>query len=107
MCYRLYSVFDSLGNLNGFGLSVMGVKGKIDKVIGFVPIEAESTYSLSLGDKIPLSDRIDDFTVSDNGDRDKVMFTVLDAIDRYTARYIRTVIFYLAEILRGVQDFIV
>lgn len=63
-----------------------GKKGLIRKVISFRKTWDPDIYNLSFGDycsgKIP-----DDSVITDNGDRDKVLATVVHAMHVYTAKY--------------------
>ena len=58
-----------------------GVKGKIEKVIQFSPVnQIDNIYNLAFGDKNILTGEIDDKIVTDNGDSEKVLATVVAAI---------------------------
>jgi hypothetical protein len=57
-----------------------GVKGRITKHIGFKLVNERGIYNLSLGDIDPLTGEIDYEAVSNNGDGEKVLATVVSAI---------------------------
>ncbi|MEO8112583.1 MAG: hypothetical protein ABI594_21215 [Ginsengibacter sp.] len=58
-----------------------GPKGKIEKIIQFSLVnQIENVYNLAFGDKNYLTGEIDDKIVTDNGDSDKVLATVVAAI---------------------------
>jgi hypothetical protein len=59
-----------------------GPKGRIRKAIWFqrVPELGRNVYNLAFGDYDPITDRIDDKVVSNNGDREVVLHTVADAV---------------------------
>lgn len=57
-----------------------GSKGLIRKRIQFTLINREQVYNLAFGDKDPLSGQIDDLSVSNNGDSEKVLATVVAAV---------------------------
>lgn len=57
-----------------------GKKGMISKIIQFQETKQEGLYNLVFGDKNILSGRIDDLSVSDNGDTEKVLATVITAV---------------------------
>ena len=58
-----------------------GVKGKIEKIIQFSPVnQIDNIYNLAFGDKNILTGEIDDKIVTDNGDSEKVLATVVAAI---------------------------
>jgi hypothetical protein len=73
----LYSVFEffSIGN-----------RGLILKRIVFSPTDYPDVYSLSFGD-INTNGEVDDYSISNNGDRNKVLATVAYAIDIYLNEY--------------------
>ncbi len=55
-----------------------GKKGEIKKIIAFTPSTVDELYQLGFGDVIGDDvDDVDDKVVSDNGDRDKVLATVV------------------------------
>lgn len=66
--------------LTTFGFLSEGPKGKIEKVIQFSLVNQHDLYNLSLGDKNSLTGDIDDMIVTDNGDSEKVLATVVAAI---------------------------
>ena len=57
-----------------------GPKGAIRKLTEFQRTTAPDTYNLAFGDKHPVTGSIDDLVVSDNGDTDKVLATVVAAV---------------------------
>ena len=58
-----------------------GAKGKIEKIIQFSPVnQIDNIYNLAFGDKNILTGEIDDKIVTDNGDSEKVLATVVAAI---------------------------
>ncbi len=57
-----------------------GVKGKIHKLIQFTPTNLKNIYNLAFGDKDLKTGKIDDLVVSNNGDSEKVLATVVSAI---------------------------
>lgn len=56
-----------------------GPRGHIVKQIQFTPLENESVYNLAFGDISPANREIDDKVVSNNGDSEKVLATVVAA----------------------------
>ena len=69
-----------------------GPKGAIRKLIEFQETQDEGLFNLAFGDKAPLTDEIDDLVVTDNGDTEKVLATVVAAVyafcDQYPDAYI-------------------
>ncbi len=57
-----------------------GQKGKIEKVVQFSLIYQNNLYNLAFGDRDYLTGQIDDKIVTDNGDSEKVLATVVAAI---------------------------
>lgn len=64
-----------------------GPKGKIPKLIKFTETHIENVYNLGFGDKHPETGEIDDLIVSNNGDSEKVLATVVSAIYAFTDKY--------------------
>lgn len=69
-----------------------GPRGAIRKLIEFQQTTEPETYNLAFGDKHPLTGGIDDLTVSDNGDTEKVLATVVAAaytfLDNHRTAYV-------------------
>lgn len=57
-----------------------GPRGTIRKRIQFTQINVEGVYNLAFGDKDPSTGEIDDLSVSNNGDSEKVLATVVSAV---------------------------
>lgn len=55
-------------------------KGAICKLIEFQQTTDPETYNLAFGNKHPVTGSIDDLAVSDNGDTEKVLATVVAAV---------------------------
>lgn len=73
----LFSVFEFFS---------IGPKGLILKKIVFSPTEYPDVHSLTFGD-IDIEGEINDYSVSNNGDRNKILSTVAYAIDIYLNEY--------------------
>lgn len=67
-------------NLSSYEFISEGSKGKITKRIQFTLINQNEIYNLAFGDINQESDEIDDFVVSNNGDSEKVLSTVVSAV---------------------------
>lgn len=69
-----------------------GPKGAIRKLIEFQETQDEGLFNLAFGDKAPMTDEIDDLSVTNNGDAEKVLATVVAAVyafcDQYPDAYI-------------------
>lgn len=57
-----------------------GQKGQFEKVVQFTLVNQDSLYNLAFGDWDSLTGEIDDEVVTDNGDSEKVLATVVDAL---------------------------
>ena len=73
-------------NLYTFEFVSEGSKGKISKVIRFQRLGVHNLYNLAFGDKDPATGKFDDRTVTNNGDSNKVLATVVSAIYAFTER---------------------
>lgn len=61
-------------------------QGRIEKVIQFSETNLEGFYNLAFGDKNIETGELDDLAVSNNGDRDKVLATVVAAVLAFTEK---------------------
>lgn len=68
------------GSLTVFEFISEGPKGLIRKAVQFQETNQSNLYNLAFGDKDPTTGDIDDFVVSDNGDSEKVLATVVSAV---------------------------
>jgi len=64
-----------------------GPKGQIPKLIKFSATNLKGMYNLSFGDKDSKTGGLDDFAVSNNGDSEKILSTVVSAIYAFTEHY--------------------
>jgi hypothetical protein len=83
-------------DLRTFDFVSVGKNGRIPKRIAFKPTETENAYNLSFGD-VTETNGIDDTSVSNNGDRNKILATIVLAVDRYTERYPGRTIYFIAS----------
>lgn len=58
-----------------------------------MPTEIDGIYNLAFGDIIE-NGEIDDYCITDNGDRNKILATVFDVVNTYTARYPERMIYF-------------
>jgi len=70
-----------------------GRKGVIKKRIVFMPTDLDGVYNLAFGD-VDEDGEVDDYSVSDNGDRNKILATVVAAVLEYTKRYPQRYIYF-------------
>ena len=64
-----------------------GRQEAVRKLIHFQPTYTEGLYNLAFGDERPSTDEIDDLAVTNNGDTDKVLGTVVAALYAFFAKY--------------------
>ena len=70
-----------------FGFLSEGPKGKIEKIISFSLVNQNGLYNLAFGDVNPISGTIDDRIVTDNGDSEKVLATVVAAVYAFCDKF--------------------
>ena len=70
-----------------------GPKGLITKRIQFKLVNRQGVYNLAFGDKDPETGEIDDKAISNNGDSEKVLATVVGAVFAFLDQYPETWIF--------------
>ena len=73
-------------NFTTFEFLSEGRRGKIIKVIQFQPMNYPNLYNLAFGDRKP-SGEIDDISVTDNGDSEKVLATVVAAVYAFVDKH--------------------
>ena len=64
-----------------------GTKGQIPKLIKYSETNLKDMYNLAFGDKNPETGEIDDKTVSNNGDSEKVLATVVATVYAFSDKY--------------------
>lgn len=86
MKHDVYLDFKYTDDFDAIDFLSIGKKGSVPKRITFTRTENDSIYNLAFGD-IDGNDDIDDYKVSDNGDRNKVLATVVYVVKLYTNKY--------------------
>ena len=66
--------------LTTFDFLSEGPKGKIEKIIQFSLVNQSNLYNLAFGDRNYLTGEIEDKVVTDNGDSEKILATVVAAV---------------------------
>jgi hypothetical protein len=74
-------------NIASFEFISIGPKGRISKLIYFTPTDDPGVHNLAFGDKDLKTGRLDDLVVSDNGDSERVLATVVAAVYAFTDKY--------------------
>jgi len=64
-----------------------GTKGEIPKLIKYSETNLKDMYNLAFGDKNPETGDIDDKVVSNNGDSEKVLATVVATVYAFSDKY--------------------
>lgn len=70
-----------------------GPKGFIEKGIQFQPTEYPGIYNLAFGDLDHLTCQLDDMSISNNGDSDKVLATVIAALYKFFDQHPGTIVY--------------
>jgi hypothetical protein len=74
-------------SLSLFEFISLGIKGPVRKIIHFQPTQTPNLFNLAFGDKISNEDEFDDLAVTNNGDTEKVLATVISALYAFFDRY--------------------
>lgn len=93
MKYEVYDNIREVRDLRTFEFVSIGKKGAILKRISFVSTALPYIYNLVFGN-VDEFDKIDDISVSDNGDRNKILATLAKVIDQYTRKYPERLIYF-------------
>ncbi len=64
-----------------------GPNGRIKKMVKFSTTYLKGFYNLGFGDAISGTENIDDLVISNNGDSEKVLATVMAAVYAFTEKY--------------------
>lgn len=66
--------------LEMFEFVSIGPKGKIYKMVQYAKTNYKGVYNLAFGDKNPVTGEFDDLVISNNGDGEKVLATVVGTL---------------------------
>lgn len=72
-------------DLHSFSFISEGKNGKVEKVIRYEKI-TDDVFNLGFGDKDPITGKINDKVVTNNGDTEKVLATVVSTVFTFTER---------------------
>jgi hypothetical protein len=86
MKYEYYTELEFDPDLQFFDFISLGKHGPIRKRIAFIATDLTNVYNMAFGNHIE-NDKIDDYSISDNGDRNKILATLVRVIDLYTDKY--------------------
>lgn len=93
MKYEVYTDIRERRDLGVFDFISIGKFGAIPKRIAFIPTAIPYVYNLAFGN-MKEGGEIDDVSVSDNGDRNKILATLAKVIDQYTHKYPERFIYF-------------
>jgi hypothetical protein len=96
MKYESYDAVRIADDLSSFDFISTGKYGSVLKRIVFEPMGIAGIYVLAFGN-VMSNDAIDDYSITDNGDRNKILATVVDAVNSYTERYPDRMIYFLGS----------
>ncbi|WP_420583224.1 DUF6934 family protein [Reichenbachiella sp.] len=74
-------------HLTTFEFISEGPKGKIVKLVQYSPTNLKNVFNLAFGDKNGETGQIDDQTISNNGDSEKILATVVSTIYAFTDQH--------------------
>lgn len=77
----------STKKLHVFQFTSEGVKGKIPKLIEFTETNLHDFYNLAFGDKDIKTGKLNDEVITNNGDAEMVLATVVSAVYAFTDKY--------------------
>jgi hypothetical protein len=86
MKYEVYTEIEVTDDFDIFDFISTGRNGDILKRVAFTKTEMDGVYNLVLGD-VHEGNEIDDYAITDNGDRNKVLATVASIVEAYTRRF--------------------
>ena len=86
MKYEVYTEIEVTDDFDIFDFISIGRNGNILKRVAFTRTEHDKVYNLALGD-VDEDNEINDYAISDNGDRNKVLATVASIVEAYTKKF--------------------
>jgi hypothetical protein len=86
MKYEVYGNIEATDDFDVFEFNSIGQRGTIRKRVAFTETEKSNIYNLAFGE-VDEADEMNDYSVSDNGDRNKVLTTIVSIVEIYAKRY--------------------
>lgn len=80
-------------SLTTFEFISEGPKGFIPKIVQYTPTNYKDLYNLAFGDKVSESGEINDVAISNNGDSEQVLATVVATVYAFTDKYPNTFVY--------------
>lgn len=96
MNYPKYILRESK-NSTVFEFSSVGRNGTIQKIIRFSSTDTENVFNLGFGDKVNVKGDeyvVDDSTITDNGDRNKILATIAVTVKMFTGLYPENYVYF-------------
>jgi hypothetical protein len=87
MKYEVYELLHVSDDLSIFEFESIGPRGRIVKRVQFLPTHLDGVFSLAMGNVQPDTNLLDDVGISNNGDRNKILATIADTVDKYSSKY--------------------
>ena len=91
--YERYTSLETSSNGSVFLFNSTGPKGEIKKIVQFSPVGSLGIYNLAFGN-LKNDGRIDDSTINDNKDRNKILATVAFTVFEFTVRHPENYVFF-------------
>ncbi|HEX6429034.1 MAG TPA: hypothetical protein VF008_15165, partial [Niastella sp.] len=82
----MYTEIEADSKYARFEFMSEGHNGKIPKRIEFTSTQWHGVYNLAFGD-IKENGDLDDLNISNNGDRNKILATIVKVVESYTNKY--------------------
>jgi hypothetical protein len=76
-----------------FQFTSIGKKGNIQKLVLYQQTGFENLYNLAFGDYNTVTKELDDLVVTDNGDGDKVLATVVSTIHKFFSQNPKAIVY--------------
>lgn len=86
MKFEVYREIEAADDFNSFDFVSRGKNGDILKRVIFTATDDNEVYNLAFGD-VDEDNEINDLIITDNGDRNKVLATVVLIVEAYTKRF--------------------
>ena len=87
MKYQRYE-YQTEDELHYFEFTSIGPKGEIKKIVEYTKVSVDNIYNLGFGDYDKEGNKIDDKIVTNNGDSQKVLATVVSTVYAFTGGHL-------------------
>jgi len=79
--------FTYTDSLMSFEFTSSGPRGLIPKIVIYNESNFDNIFNLAFGDKDPATNELDDTSISNNGDKDKILATIVATVYVFTENY--------------------